>query len=41
VNFFGALPCLAGGGLDSSRLYVVEIVRVPDVLPRLFPSRSG
>jgi len=26
---------------DSSRLDVVEIVRVPDMLPSLFPSWSG
>ena len=26
---------------DSSRLDVVEIVRVPDILPSLFPSWSG
>jgi hypothetical protein len=26
---------------DSSRLDVVEIVRIPDMLPSLFPSRSG
>jgi hypothetical protein len=37
---FCALPC-RGGGLDSSRLDVVEIARVPDILPRLFPSWSG
>jgi len=29
---------VGGGGLDSSRLHVVEIARVPDVLPSLFPS---
>ena len=38
-------PCLAGGGGgeldDSSRLDLVEIARVPDMLPRLFPSRLG
>jgi len=38
--------CHGGGGggeqLDaSSRLDVVEIARVPDVLPSLFPSWSG
>ena len=27
--------------LDSSRLYVVEIALVPDMLPSLFPSWSG
>jgi len=33
---FPSAPCLAGGGkkLDSSRLHVVEIARVPDTLPR-------
>ena len=37
-------PCLAGKKIkldDSSRLDVVEIAQVPDVLPSLFPSRSG
>jgi len=36
-------PCLAGKKkLDkSSRLDVVEIVSVSDMLPRLFPSWSG
>jgi len=38
-------PCRAGvggGGLvDSSRLDVVEIARVRDMLPCLFPSCSG
>ena len=36
-------PCLAGGKKldDSSRLDVVEIARVPDMLPSLFPSWSG
>jgi len=39
---FGALPCRAEKKLDdSSRLDVVEIARVPDMLPSLFPSRSG
>ena len=40
---FPLAPCLAGrGGLeDGSRLDVVEIARVPDVLPSLFPSWSG
>jgi len=37
---FGALPC-RGGLDDSSRLDVVEIARVPDMLPTLFPSWSG
>jgi hypothetical protein len=26
---------------DSSRLHVVEIARVPDMFPSLFPSWSG
>jgi len=34
---FGALPCKKKK-LDSSRLDVVEIARVPDMLPSLFPS---
>jgi len=42
---FSSAPCLArggGGGLDdSSRLDVVEIARVPNILPSLFPSWSG
>jgi len=44
---FPSAPCLAGRvgeGVDlddSSRLGVVEIARVPDMLPRLFPSWSG
>ena len=39
---FGALPCGGGGELDdSSRLDVVEIARVPDMLPSLFHSYSG
>jgi len=35
--------CLAGEKKldDNSRLDVVEIARVPDVLPSLFPSWSG
>jgi hypothetical protein len=45
----GWLPCAGGwgggggvGGLDdSSRLDVVEIARVPDMLPSLFNSWSG
>jgi len=40
----GALPCRGGGADvlgDSSGLHVVEIVSVPDMLPSLFPSRSG
>ena len=41
---FGSLPCrgVGGGGLDdSSRLDVVEVARVPDILPRLFPFLVG
>jgi len=40
---FPSAPCLAGGKKldDSSRLDVVEILRVPDMLPSLFPSWSG
>ena len=39
---FPSTPCLAGKKLDdSSRLDVVEIARVPDMLPSLFPSWSG
>ena len=39
---FHSAPCFAGKILDdSSRLDVVEIARVPDVLPSLFPSWSG
>ena len=39
---FGALPCRGVKILDdSSRLDVVEIARVPDTLPSLFPSWSG
>jgi len=36
-------PCLSGGKKldDSSRLDVVEIARVPEMLPSLFPSWSG
>jgi len=37
---FGALPCGGGGLDDSSRLDVVEIERVPDMLPSLVPSRD-
>jgi len=36
-----AAPCLAGKLDDSSRLDFVEIARVPDMLPNLFPSWSG
>ena len=41
---FPSAPCLAGGKKkldDSSRLDVVEIARVRDVLPSSFPSWSG
>jgi len=40
---FPSAPCLAGKKNldDSSRLDVVEIARVPDMLPSLFPSWSG
>jgi len=40
---FPSAPCLAGKIKldDSSRLEVVEIARVPDMLPSLFPSWSG
>ena len=40
---FPSAPCLARGKKldDSSRLDVVEIARVPDMLPSLFPSWSG
>jgi len=40
---FPSAPCFArgGGGFDEgSRLVVVEIARVPDMLPSLFPSWS-
>ena len=37
----GALPSTEKELDDSSRLDVVEISRVPDVLPSLFPSWSG
>ena len=40
---FPSAPCLAGKKKldDSSRLDVVDIASVPDVLPSLFPSLSG
>jgi len=40
---FGSLPCRGKKkNLDeSSRLHVVEIAHVPDMLPSLFPSWSG
>ena len=40
---FPSAPCLAGGKKnldDSSRLDVVEIARVPDMLSSLFPSKD-
>jgi len=39
---FPSAPCLAGKKNlnDSSRLDVVEIARVPEMLKRLFPSWS-
>jgi len=46
LHEFPSAPCLAGKKKkkkldDSSRLDVVEIARVPDMLPLLFPSWSG
>jgi len=39
---FLSAPCLAEKKkLDSSRLDVVEIARVPDIVPSLFPSWLG
>ena len=41
---FPSAPCLARKKKkldDSSRLDVVEIARVPDMLPGLFPSWTG
>jgi hypothetical protein len=40
---FPSEPCLVRKQKlgDSSRLDVVEIARVPDMLPSLFPSWSG
>jgi len=40
---FPSAPYLAGKKIldDSSRLDVVEIVRIPDMFPSLFPSWSG
>jgi len=41
---FPSALCLAGGKEkldDSSRLDVVEIARVPDILPSLLPSWPG
>jgi len=38
---FPSAPCLAGKKLDdNSCLDVVEIARVPDMLPSLFPGRA-
>jgi len=37
---FPSAPCLAGLD-DSSRLDVVEIAHIPDMLPSLFPFWSG
>ena len=42
VNFLRRLALQEKKTLDNSpRLDVVEIARVPDMLPRLFPSWSG
>ena len=41
---FPSAPCLVGGGEeldDSSCFDVVEIARVPEMLPSLFPSWSS
>ena len=38
---FGALPCRKRKLDDSSRLDVVEIARILNMLPSLFPSWSG
>ena len=38
---FPSAPCLARKNLDSSRLDVVEIARVPDMFPSLLTSWSG
>jgi len=38
---FPSAPFLAEKKLDSSRLDVVEIARVPDMLPTLFPTWTG
>jgi len=37
---FGALPCRKKKLDDSSRLDFVEIARVPDMFPSLFPTWS-
>ena len=41
VNFLRRLAVQEKEIDDSSRLDFVEIARVPDMLPRLFPSWSG
>jgi len=41
VNFLRRLALQEEKLDDSSRLDVVEIARVPDILPSLFPSWSG
>ena len=41
VNFLRCLALQKKKLDDSSRLDVVEIARVPDMLPSLFPSLSG
>ena len=41
VNFLRLLALQENKFDDSSRLDDVEIARVPDILPRLFPSWSG
>jgi len=38
---FPSAPCLAGINIDDSSRLDVEIARVPDMLPSLFPSWSG
>ena len=40
---FPSVPCFEGGGNidDSSRLDIVEIAHIPDVLLSVFPSWSG
>ena len=39
---FPSAPCLAEKNLDeNSRLDIVEIARVPDMIPSLFPSWSS
>jgi hypothetical protein len=42
VNFLRRLALQGGEKIDDSlRLDVVEIARIPDMLPSLFPSWSG